>query len=103
MDKCIAALRGTKKIDLFQPARIDREVSVEDTMRTLVEMLHEGKFDHIGLSECRADTLRRGHAVRACMNSWPCVLLTDVYRSILSRSLRSKSARWYMRKRPREV
>ncbi|EIW62169.1 aldo/keto reductase [Trametes versicolor FP-101664 SS1] len=63
VDKCIAALRGTKKIDLFQPARIDREVSVEDTMRTLVEMLHEGKFDHIGLSECRADTLRRGHAI----------------------------------------
>lgn len=54
-------------MDLFQPARIDREVSVEDTMRTLVEMLHEGKFDHIGLSECRADTLRRGHAVRACI------------------------------------
>ncbi|KAL1939739.1 hypothetical protein VTO73DRAFT_9772 [Trametes versicolor] len=63
VDKCIAALRGTKKMDLFQPARIDREVSVEDTMRTLVEMLHEGKFDHIGLSECRADTLRRGHAI----------------------------------------
>ncbi|KAI0363832.1 aldo/keto reductase [Pilatotrama ljubarskyi] len=63
VEKCIAALRGTKKIDLFQPARIDREVSVEDTMRTLVEMVREGKFDHIGLSECRADTLRRGHAV----------------------------------------
>ncbi|KAI0637671.1 aldo/keto reductase [Trametes polyzona] len=63
VDKCIAALRGTKKIDLFQPARIDPEVSVEDTVRTLLEMVNEGKFDHIGLSECRADTLRRGHVV----------------------------------------
>lgn len=70
MDKCIAALRGTKKIDLFQPARLDREVSVEDTMHTLVEMLHEGKFDHIGLSECRADTLRRAHAVCARLTYW---------------------------------
>ncbi|KAI0751224.1 aldo/keto reductase [Daedaleopsis nitida] len=63
VDNCIAALRGTKKIDLFQPARIDREVPVEDTVRALVDLLKEGKFDHIGLSECRADTLRRAHAV----------------------------------------
>ncbi|KAI0352728.1 Aldo/keto reductase [Trametes cingulata] len=63
LEKSIAALRGTKKIDLFQPARIDPEVSVEEIMRTLVEMVHEGKFDHIGLSECRADTFRRGHVI----------------------------------------
>ncbi|KAI0643982.1 aldo/keto reductase [Trametes meyenii] len=63
VDKCLAALRGTKRIDLFQPARIDPEVSVEDTVRTLAEMVREGKFDHVGLSECRADTLRRGHAI----------------------------------------
>ncbi|KAI0723536.1 aldo/keto reductase [Earliella scabrosa] len=63
VDNCIAALRGTKKIDLFQPARIDPEVSVEDTVRSLAELVREGKFDHIGLSECAAETLRRGHAV----------------------------------------
>ena len=64
VDNCIAALRGTKKIDLFEPARIDREVPVEDAVRYLAELVKEGKFDHIGLSECRADTLRRGHSVR---------------------------------------
>ncbi|KAJ3019103.1 hypothetical protein NUW54_g175 [Trametes sanguinea] len=63
VDNCMKALRGTKKIDLFQPARIDRDVAIEDTMHALVEMVREGKFDHIGLSECSAATLRRGHAI----------------------------------------
>ncbi|KAH9853952.1 NADP-dependent oxidoreductase domain-containing protein [Lenzites betulinus] len=63
VDKCIAALRGTKQIDLFQPARIDRDVTIEDTMRTLAELVREEKFNHIGLTECRAETIRRGHAI----------------------------------------
>ena len=48
---------------MYQPARLDRQVSVEDTVRALVGLLKEGKFDHIGLSECSAASLRRGHAV----------------------------------------
>lgn len=48
---------------MFVPARVDPEVPIEDTVGYLVELLREGKFDHIGLSECRADTLRRGHSV----------------------------------------
>jgi len=34
------------------------------TLKTLVE---EGKFDHVGLSEVSADTIRRANEV-----SWPC-------------------------------
>ncbi|KAI0794174.1 aldo/keto reductase [Fomes fomentarius] len=63
VDKCNSALRGTKKIDLFQPGRLLRGVPVEDVVRALAELLKEGKFDHIGLSECRAESLRRGNAV----------------------------------------
>ncbi|KAI0751220.1 aldo/keto reductase [Daedaleopsis nitida] len=63
VDSCITALRGTKKIDLFEPARLDGKASVENTVGALVELLKEGKFDHIGLSECRAESLRRGNAV----------------------------------------
>ncbi|KAJ7037912.1 aldo/keto reductase, partial [Mycena alexandri] len=51
------ALGPHKKFDLFQPARIDRN------MANLVILLKEGHFAHIGLSECRADTLRRAHLV----------------------------------------
>jgi pyridoxine 4-dehydrogenase len=57
-------LRGTKRLDLYESARVDPNVPVEDATRTLVGLLKEGKFDHIGLSECRAETLRRAHAVR---------------------------------------
>lgn len=63
VDSCIGALRGTKKIDLFEPARLDGKSSVEETVGALAELLKEGKFDHIGLSEVRAESLRRGHAV----------------------------------------
>lgn len=56
-------LRGTKRLDLFQSARVDPNVSLEESIRTLVELKNEGKLDHIGMSECNADTLRRGNAV----------------------------------------
>ncbi|KAF7360473.1 Aldo/keto reductase [Mycena venus] len=57
------ALGPHKKLDLFQPARIDRKLSIEKIMGNLVVLLKEGHFSHIGLSECTAETLRRAHAV----------------------------------------
>ena len=65
VDNCIAALRSTKKIDLFQSARVDRSRPVEEAIQNLVILKNEGKFDHIGMSECRAETLRRGNSVRS--------------------------------------
>ncbi|KAK7055554.1 Aldo/keto reductase [Favolaschia claudopus] len=57
------ALGPHKKMDAFQPARIDPKVSIEKMMANLVVLLKEGHFSHIGLSECGADTLRRAHAI----------------------------------------
>ncbi|KAJ7282315.1 aldo/keto reductase [Mycena rebaudengoi] len=57
------ALGSIKKMDLFEPARVDPKYPIEDTMRILSGMVKEGKFAHIGLSECNADTLRRAHAI----------------------------------------
>jgi len=56
-------LRGTKKLDLYESARVDPNIPIEDAIRTLAGFVKEGKFDHIGLSECRAETLRRANAV----------------------------------------
>lgn len=56
-------LRGTKHLDLFQSARVDSNVSIEESIRALIELKNEGKLDHIGMSECSAATLRRGNAV----------------------------------------
>jgi len=56
-------LRGFKKLDLFECARVDPKIPVEDAIHTLSQLVKEGKFDYIGLSEVRADTLRRANAV----------------------------------------
>ena len=56
-------LRGTKRLDLFQSARVDTNVPIEQAIATLVELKKEGKLDHIGMSECSAATLRRGNSV----------------------------------------
>ncbi|KAI0736258.1 aldo/keto reductase [Fomitopsis betulina] len=63
VDMCNAALRGTKKIDVFQSARVDFDRTIEEAIRNMVVLKEEGKFDHLGLSETKAETLRRAHAV----------------------------------------
>jgi pyridoxine 4-dehydrogenase len=64
VDTIIKTLRGTKKLDLFEPARRDPKYEVEYQAEVLNEMVKEGKFDYIGLSEVRAETVRRAHKVR---------------------------------------
>nr|VWO98862.1 Serine/threonine-protein phosphatase (EC [Ganoderma boninense] len=44
-------------------ARVDPKVPLEEMMQTLVQLKNEGKFDHIGMSECRAETLRRANEI----------------------------------------
>ncbi|PIL24113.1 transporter [Ganoderma sinense ZZ0214-1] len=56
-------LGGIKKMDLFESARVPTNVPVEDMIKTLVELKNEGHFQHIGMSECCAATLRKAHAV----------------------------------------
>jgi len=56
-------LRGTKRLDLFECARLDSKVSVEETIATLAKLKDQGRFDYIGMSECSAETLRRGHKI----------------------------------------
>ena len=63
MTNVLAALRGTKKLDLFECARVDSNYTVEHTIGVLKGLVEEGFFDHIGMSECSAESLRKGHAV----------------------------------------
>lgn len=58
-----AALRGKKHLDLFECARVDHNVPIEDTIRSLKSLIDEGLVDHIGVSECSAETLRKANAV----------------------------------------
>ncbi len=50
---------GTDTIDLYQPARLDPEVPIEDTIGAIADMVKAGYVRHIGLSEVGAATIRR--------------------------------------------
>jgi aryl-alcohol dehydrogenase-like predicted oxidoreductase len=55
---------GTDYVDLYQPARLDPDVPVEDTVGAISEMIDAGYVRYLGLSEMGEDTIRRAHAVR---------------------------------------
>ena len=53
----------TDYIDLYQPARVDPSVPIEETVGAIAEMVEAGYVRHIGLSEAAATTVRRASAV----------------------------------------
>lgn len=63
VDACLKALDGKKRIDLFQCARVDARYGIESAIRTLKEMVDEGKFDHIGISAVSAESVKKANAV----------------------------------------
>ena len=55
---------GTDYVDVYQPARVDPKVPIEETIGAIGDMIDAGHVRHVGLSEASADTLRRAHGVR---------------------------------------
>ena len=53
---------GVDYIDLYQPARVDPNVPIEETVGAIADMVKAGYVRHIGLSEANAKTIRRAHA-----------------------------------------
>jgi len=53
----------TDYVDLYQPARLDPRVPIEETVGAVAEMIKAGYVRYLGLSEMGADTIRRAHAV----------------------------------------
>jgi pyridoxine 4-dehydrogenase len=54
---------GVKKMDVFGPARMDQDMPVEEKIGALKELVDEGKIGAIGLSEVRAESIKRAAAV----------------------------------------
>ena len=54
---------GTDYVDLYQPARVDPVVPIEDTIGAVADLVRAGYVRHVGLSEASAATIRRAHAV----------------------------------------
>ena len=48
---------------MYENARVDRSRPIEESIGVLKKLVQEGKIDHIGMSECNAETLRRANAV----------------------------------------
>jgi pyridoxine 4-dehydrogenase len=60
---CTRILAGTKKIDVFGPARIDHSVPIEETIGALAELVKDGTIGGIGLSEASATTIEKAYRV----------------------------------------
>jgi aryl-alcohol dehydrogenase-like predicted oxidoreductase len=54
---------GTDYLDLYQPARLDARVPIEETVGAIAEMIQAGYVRYLGLSEMGPDTIRRAAAV----------------------------------------
>ncbi|HUB41699.1 MAG TPA: aldo/keto reductase [Streptosporangiaceae bacterium] len=74
---------GTDYVDLYQPARLDPRVPVEETVGAIAEMIQAGYVRYLGLSEMGADTIRRAHA------TYPVSALQIEY-SLMSRGIEER-------------
>jgi len=54
---------GVDYVDLYQPARVDPSVPIEDTVGAIAEMVKAGYVRHVGLSEASSATIRRAVGV----------------------------------------
>ena len=74
---------GTDYVDLYQPARLDPRVPIEDTVGAVAEMIAAGYVRYLGLSEAGVDAIRRAHAVH------PVTALQIEY-SLMSRGIEAR-------------
>ncbi len=74
---------GTDYIDLYQPARLDPRVPIEETAGAIAEMIQAGYVRYLGLSEMGADTIRRAASVHP-------VTALQVEYSLMSRGIEAQ-------------
>lgn len=63
IEECLKVLDGKKFLDLFECARQDRDVPLEETIGTIADYVKAGKVGGISLSEVSAQTIRKAHAI----------------------------------------
>jgi aryl-alcohol dehydrogenase-like predicted oxidoreductase len=64
---CEESLRnlGIETLDVFCMSRVDPNVPVEESVAAMADLIKQGKTKYISLSECSAQSLRRGSSVHA--------------------------------------
>ncbi|KAL4946523.1 hypothetical protein BDV06DRAFT_86902 [Aspergillus oleicola] len=63
IETALSILDGTKKIDIFECARVDPNVPIETSIAALAEFVESGKIGGIGISEASEGTIRKAHKV----------------------------------------
>ena len=63
VENCVKLLGGTKKIDIFEAARVDKDTPIEETMAEFNKLIQEGKIGAVALSEAGSETIRRAAKV----------------------------------------
>ena len=71
---------GTDYVDLYQPARINPHIPVEDTIGEIADLVTAGYVRNIGISEVDAGTLRRAHATHP-------ISMVEMQYSLLNRTI----------------
>jgi aryl-alcohol dehydrogenase-like predicted oxidoreductase len=76
---------GTDYVDLYQPARVDRTLPIEDTVGALAQLVKAGYVRHIGLSEASAETVERAtkiHPIAALQIEYA-IITRDIEAAVL--------------------
>ena len=63
IEECLKWLDGKKFLDLFEVARLDPNVPVEETIGAITEYIKAGKVGGLSMSEVNAKTIRKIHAI----------------------------------------
>lgn len=63
IERCLSVLDGKCRIDIWQPARLDADIPVEETVGAIAEYVKAGKIGGVGLTECSANSIRKASAV----------------------------------------
>ena len=76
---------GTDYIDLYQPARVDPAVPIEETVGAVADLVKSGYVRHVGVSEVSASTVRRANAVHpiAALETEYAVITRDIEQETL--------------------
>lgn len=71
---------GVDYIDLYQPARINPHIPVEETIGAVSRLVEKGYVRNVGISEVDGETLRRAHATHP-------ISLVEVRYSLMDRHI----------------
>lgn len=88
MEGCDASLQrlGTDYIDLYQVHGWDPVTPLEETMRTLADLVRAGKVRYLGVSNYAVRQIMKANAI-ADQNGWPRFVSLQAYYSLIGRDL----------------